>query len=89
MPGEQAVLGERRRKVLGRVEHHLDHAVDVAVRRGEGSDIHAEAAGDRGSHLILVEQFAFDFAGLEDVFGEGLENRFSAQVEAERMHPAK
>ena len=89
MPAEQPFLGERRRKVLGRVEHHFDDAFDVAIRGGEGPDIHAEAAGDGGSHLILVEQLAFDFAGFQDIFGKGLEDGFSAEVEAERVHPAK
>ena len=34
-------------------------------------------------------QLAFDFAGFQDIFGKGLEDGFSAEVEAERVHPAK
>jgi hypothetical protein len=44
--------------VLGGVQHHVHHAVTVAIRRGQRADIHAETPGDGGSHLIGVEVFA-------------------------------
>ena len=88
MPAEQAFLGERLVVFLGGVEHHLDDALDIAVGGREGADIHAEAAGDRGAHLILVEDFAFDLAGFEDVLGQGLEDGLRAELEAEPFHPA-
>ena len=50
---------------LGRVEHHLDDALDIAVSGRQRADIHPQPAGDRRAHLVAVELLAFDLAGLE------------------------
>ena len=74
--------------VLGCIEHHLDHALDVAVGRNQATDIHAQPARDRGAHLIRVEDLAFDLAGLEDILGQRGEHGLVAQGKAERsMRP--
>ncbi|WP_228763668.1 hypothetical protein [Brevundimonas sp. SPF441] len=54
MPAEQAVGRQRLGVVLGGVEHHLDDALDVPIRRDQADDIHAEAAGDGGADLVSV-----------------------------------
>ena len=43
---EQPFLGEQVFIVLGGIERHLHDAVDVAVDRSNGADVHAEAASD-------------------------------------------
>jgi hypothetical protein len=60
-------------------EDHIDHAVHMAIRGLQGSDIDAQAARDGGSNLGGVEVFTFDFAAFENVFGDGLENRGLAE----------
>ena len=65
MPAEQAFFGQGLGILLGGVEHHLNDAFDVPVGGGKCPDIEPEAAGDRGAHLVAVEDFAFDLAGFE------------------------
>src|SRR5688572_13092691 len=43
VPAEEPLFGERLFVVLGGVEHHFYDAFDIALRRCEGADIHAEA----------------------------------------------
>ena len=74
--------------LLGRVEHHLDDAFDIAVGGRQRADVHAQPAGDRGAHLIRVEDLTFDLARLEDILGQGLEHGLAAQREAKRLHAA-
>jgi len=47
VPPEEALIGERLVEVLCGVEHHLDHALDIAVGRLCSSCVEAEAAGNR------------------------------------------
>ena len=86
MPAKQPLLGERRLKVLGGVEHHLDHAFDISVGRRECADVHAEPPRDRGSDLFAVELFALDFARFQNFFGQGLQHGFGAELESEALH---
>ena len=86
VPAEQPLLGQRLGVVLRGVEHHLDDALNVAVRRRQRADIHAETPGDGGAHLIPVEDFALDLAGLEHVLGQGLEHGLRAKAKSERFH---
>lgn len=74
--------------LLGGVQHHFDHAFDVAVGGSERTDIHPETAGDRGFHLFPVEQFALDFARLDDLLSKALKVRLGSQLKAERLHAA-
>lgn len=89
MPVEQALAGQGLFIALGGVQHHLDHAVDVAVRRRRGGDVQAQAAGDGGADLVLVQHLALDLAGPEDVLGQGGQHGLGAQVEAQTLHPAE
>src|ERR1700733_14305376 len=86
MPAEESLLGQRRVVALGGVEHHLDDAFDVSVDGGEGTDVETEAARYGRAHLLLVEDFAFDFAGLDHFLGEAFEHGFGAKLEAESFH---
>ncbi|WP_247321009.1 hypothetical protein [Bradyrhizobium sp. 141] len=56
--------------LLRRVEHHLDDALDVAIRRNQPADIHAEPPGDRRTHLIATKDSTFDLAGLQHVLSQ-------------------
>ncbi len=39
VPSEQALSGDHSAAVGGGVERHLDHAFDVAVHPGQGTDV--------------------------------------------------
>src|SRR5690606_37296232 len=70
MPAEQAIPGQRRGEVTGRVEGHLDDAFDVTIGGRQGADVDAESPGDRRSHLRGLEDLALDLAGLGHVARE-------------------
>ncbi|MNV60822.1 hypothetical protein D3C71_1532990 [compost metagenome] len=63
VPGEQPVCGQRDSKVLRGVEHHFDDALDVAIRFDQPDNIHAQAAGDGGTHLLSIQHLALNLAG--------------------------
>ena len=50
-PGEEPFRGEGGRIVLRRIQHHLDHTLDVTIDRGKRTDLHPEAPGNGGAHL--------------------------------------
>ena len=88
MPAEQPVFGECFLVLLRGVEHHLDHAFYVTVGGRQCRRFHSKAVRDRGPHLILVEDFALDLAGLEDVFCQGLKDGLFPQWKTECLHAA-
>ncbi len=47
VPCEETLLRQWLRIMLGRIEHHLDHAFSVTVGWCEAADIDAEPARDR------------------------------------------
>lgn len=89
MPVEQTLAGQGLLVALGGVQHHLDHALDVAVGRRQSSDVYAQATGDGGADLVLVQDFAFDLAGLEHVLGQCLQHGLGPQVEPHALHAAE
>ena len=57
MPSIQAPGSQWRVVLLGRVQHHVDHTINVSVRRRQCSDVDSESAGDGrsgGSHPAVV-----------------------------------
>jgi hypothetical protein len=70
VPAEQALRGKRRAEVGRGVQHHLHHAVDMPVDRGERANVHTQAARQRGAHRFDVEVLALDLAGLDHVVGQ-------------------
>ena len=86
MPAQQPLLGQRRLEALGRVQQHLHHPLHGPVRRRQRPDVHAQAPGQGGTHLLPVERLAFDQARLQDVLGERLEDGLVLQGEAEAFH---
>ena len=79
VPAEQALGGQRGGGVGRGVEHHLDHAFDVPIDRSYCADVHAQTPGDGRAHGFDVQHFAFDFAGLDYVLGQGGETSLIAQ----------
>ena len=71
-----------------RVEHHLDNTLDLAVRLSRTGGIQAKTARDRRTDLLGVQLLAFDFARLDDIFGESLQDCLLPEIEAKRLHPA-
>ena len=70
MPAEQTLGGECVGAMQGGIEHHLDHAFNVPIHRRDRPDVHAQAARDGGAYRFHVQQFTFDFAGLDHVLGQ-------------------
>ena len=68
------------------VEHHLHHALHVALGSRQRADVDAQAPGDRGADLFLVENLALDLACLENVLGQGLQDGFRPQLKAKALH---
>ena len=89
MPREKAIVGQRRRETLRRIEHHLDDAFDVPIDGFDRRSLQPKPASDRRADLRGVEFLALDLAGLHDVEREGLEFRLPLQGEAKAFHPAK
>jgi hypothetical protein len=58
VPPEQTVSGDRGVAVGDGVEHHLDHAFDVTIHRGQCADVDAESASDGRAHRLDVELLA-------------------------------
>ena len=82
MPAEQALSRHRCMTVGGGIEHHLDHAFDVPIHRGQGADVHAQTTGDGGAHGFDIELLTLDLAGLDHVLGEHRKARLIAQRHA-------
>src|SRR5437016_11221190 len=64
MPAEYPFGGERCAVILRGVQHHFDHAFDVAISRRQSADVHTKTSGDRGPYLISVQNLAFNFGRL-------------------------
>jgi hypothetical protein len=47
MPAEESLCRKRGFELLSGVEHHLDNAFDIAVRRRQGARVHAKATRER------------------------------------------
>ena len=62
MPAEQALVDQLRIIALRGIEHHFDDALNIAVAGGKPPGVHAEPARERGSHFVLIEDLALDFA---------------------------
>src|SRR5579883_800589 len=88
VPAEQPLLCQQLAVLLGGVGHLFNDALDVPVGSGQTADVHAEAARDGGADLFAVEDFALDFARLEDFLGKVLESRLAAQGKAQGLHAA-
>src|SRR3990172_1111860 len=86
VPREEPFGRERLIVVAAGVEHHLDDTLDVPVGGFQRTDVHAEPPGDRRSDLVRFELFSLDLAALENVFSQGPQNRFLAELEAEGFH---
>lgn len=89
VPTEEPIGGERRGEILSGIEHHLDGALHVPVRRLGAACIQAQASGERGSDLLGNEVLAFDLAGLEHIERQGFERGLLSQREAQPLHPAQ
>jgi len=83
MPTEQTLPRYRCLAVGRGIQHHLDHALNVPIDRGQGADVHAQPARDGRAHGFDVELLALDLAGLDHVLGERREARLIAQRHAD------
>ena len=70
VPAKQPLVGERSLATSRRIQHHLDHAFNGAIHRGQCADVHAKTAGNGGTNGLGIQSLALDFTGLDDVFGQ-------------------
>lgn len=75
--------------VLRGVGHHFDDAFGSPVGRRDCRPGQAKAARQRRSHAVSIEELAFDFRVLYDVFRERVELRFELQIKAEACHDSE
>ena len=73
----------------GGVQHDFDNALDVAVNRRQGPNVHPHAPGERGTHLGGIQLFALDLACFDNILGERLQRCFLAQLKAQGFHAPK
>src|SRR5690554_5644759 len=64
MPAKQSFVRQLLRVVLGRVEHHLDHTINVSIGWQECAYVEAQVPGNGRTHLLAIEDLAFDLARL-------------------------
>ena len=86
MPAKQAFGCQRRVVVLGRIQHHIHHSINMPVCRGQSANVHAEATGDRRAYRVRVEFLALDFAGLEHILGQDPQACLVARIHPEIVH---
>lgn len=86
MPRKEPFDAERSIIMERGVQHHFDHAFDIAIRGFQCSDVHAEAAGQRVSDLLGVKPLAVDFAAFQNAGGQGLQHGLLTEIESERLH---
>jgi hypothetical protein len=86
MPRKEPFGCERLVIVAGSVEHHFNDALDIAVDGSECTNIHAEAAGNRGSDLFSVKLFPLDLTALEHISSQRFQDGLLAEVESEDFH---
>src|ERR1700719_3561756 len=72
MPIEHCLVGERRREVLIEIHHHLRDAPFGGL---DARDFKAESKllTKRGLHAVPVEDFSFDFRGLDGFVADKLD----------------
>ncbi|SRR6266568_1473252 len=86
MPSEKPLCRQRSRVVARRVQHHFNDALYVSIHGLEAANIHPKTARNRGADLLRVQLFPFDFAALEYIRAERLEDRLLTHTEAETLH---
>ena len=72
--------------VAGRVKRHFNATLNIPVRAGQATDIHAETACERRPHLLPIQLFAFDFTGFDHVLRKGAQNCFLPKLKPQRFH---
>ncbi len=87
MPPEQTGVRDRRRRMGRRVQHHVDHALDMTIDRRQRADIDAEPARDRRPDRRDVQAFALDGARLDDIFRQRGEAGLVARRQADVRQP--
>jgi hypothetical protein len=81
MPTQKTLGGERGFAAGGRIQHHLDDALDMAIHRCQRTDVHPEAGRDGRAHSVHVELLAFDFAGLDRLERLSLKDKAEGDID--------
>ena len=89
MPTEQPLLRQGLLAMLKRVQDEVDHPFHVPPEGDRGGDLDAQPVGDRGTHLLVVQNFTFDLGRLDHVLGQILQRRLRERGESKRIQPAQ
>jgi hypothetical protein len=65
--------------VLGRIQHHFNHALDLTVGRREAADVDSKPARNGGAHLISIQLLPLDLTRFKDILGQGVQSRFRSK----------
>ena len=58
----------------------------MPVNGYKSAHIEPHSAGDRRPHLVFIQLFTFDFAGFENILGQGLQYGFTAERKTQPLH---
>lgn len=89
MPAVQALGAQGLGAAGGGVEHHVHHALGVAIDGGQRADVHAQTSGDGRAHGCRVQRFALDGAGPDHVLGQCGQAGLGAQRQTGIGQPAQ
>ena len=89
MPAKQPFPREGRLTVGGGIEHHLHHAIGLAIRGCQRPDIHPQTPREGRAHRGDIELLALDLTGLDDVIGQGVQAGLVAAGHANIGQPAQ
>jgi hypothetical protein len=68
--------------MLGSVYHHFDDALNIAIGRREGPNVHAKPTGNGRPHLIAIKKLTLDLTRRENFFRQTFKRRLIAKHEA-------
>src|SRR5208283_620303 len=86
MPPKNSLLRQWRCVPLRRIEHHLDDAFHMAIRRPGACLLEPHAPRERGSDTVRAEFFTFDSRRFDRFFRQGRQCCFTFQLIAEVLH---
>src|SRR5258708_8630143 len=86
MAQDQPCRSKRLIIVTRGAHHNFNNSRHVSIYGFKAANVHSEMARDRGTDLLCVQLFSFDFAAFEYVLREGAQHSFLTQLETQGFH---